>query len=84
MYWNPVGETQVGETPRQTSSAKRTVRLAGVGFDSLRLEFVPIGTHGEYNPGGGKDEVLKYLEEAKKQVILARGALEKIIKALEL
>lgn len=43
-----------------------------------------ISQFGEYNPGGGKDEVLKYLEEAKKQVILARGALEKIIKALEI
>ncbi|GFH51017.1 hypothetical protein CTEN210_07493 [Chaetoceros tenuissimus] len=43
-----------------------------------------ISQFGEYNPGGGKDEVLKYLEEAKKQVILARGALGTIIKALEL
>ena len=26
-----------------------------------------ISQFGEYNPGGGKDEVLKYLEESKKQ-----------------
>ena len=29
------------------------------------------------------DEVLKYLEESKKQVIIAKGALEKIIKAID-
>jgi len=43
-----------------------------------------ISQFGEYNPGGGKDEVLKYLEESKKQVILAKAALEKIIIALNL
>lgn len=42
-----------------------------------------ISQFAEYNPGGGKDEVLKYLDEAQKQVILARGALEKILKAIE-
>jgi len=43
-----------------------------------------ISQFAEYNPGGGKDEVFKYLEEAKKQVVQARGALEKIIKALDI
>lgn len=43
-----------------------------------------ISQFGEYNPGGGKDEVLKYLEEARKQVITAKGALKKIIDALGL
>lgn len=38
----------------------------------------------EYNPGGGKDEVLKYLEEAKKQVILAKNALKTIVDVLEI
>ncbi len=42
-----------------------------------------ISQFGEYNPGGGKDEVLKYLEEAKIQVVLARNSLEKIIKVLD-
>lgn len=41
-----------------------------------------IAQFGEYNPGGGKDEVLKYLDESQKQVILAKSALEKCIKAL--
>ena len=36
----------------------------------------------EYNPGGGKDEVLKYLNESKKQVILAKKSLEVIMDAL--
>lgn len=43
-----------------------------------------ISQFGEYNPGGGKDEVLKYLEEAKKQVIMARDALKTIIDVLEI
>lgn len=38
-----------------------------------------ISQFGEYNPGGGKDEVLKYLNEAEKQVILAEKALATIL-----
>ena len=34
--------------------------------------------------GGGKDEVLKYLNESKKQVIQAKASLEKIMDALEI
>ncbi len=34
-----------------------------------------ISQFGEYNPGGGKDEVLKYLEEAKKQGKLAKRSI---------
>eukprot|EP00560_Eucampia_antarctica_P008306 CAMPEP_0197825630 /NCGR_PEP_ID=MMETSP1437-20131217/2681_1 /TAXON_ID=49252 ORGANISM="Eucampia antarctica, Strain CCMP1452" /NCGR_SAMPLE_ID=MMETSP1437 /ASSEMBLY_ACC=CAM_ASM_001096 /LENGTH=240 /DNA_ID=CAMNT_0043425711 /DNA_START=36 /DNA_END=758 /DNA_ORIENTATION=+ len=43
-----------------------------------------ISQFAEYNPGGGKDEVLKYLEESKIQVILAEKALTKIMKCLEI
>jgi len=43
-----------------------------------------ISQFAEYNPGGGKDEVLKYLEESKRQVVLAISALEKIMKAVEI
>lgn len=42
-----------------------------------------ISQFGEYNPGGGKDEVLKYLNEAQKQVILAEKALKTILDCLE-
>ena len=42
-----------------------------------------ISQFAEYNPGGGKDEVLKYLEEAKKQVITARSSLEKILSVID-
>jgi len=38
-----------------------------------------ISQFGEYNPGGGKEEVLKYLDESKKQVVLAESALKTII-----
>lgn len=41
-----------------------------------------ISQFGEYNPGGGKDEVLKYLLESKKQVVLARDALKTILDVL--
>jgi len=43
-----------------------------------------ISQFGEYNPGGGKDEVLKYLDEAQKQVILAKSALGKVMTTLSL
>lgn len=43
-----------------------------------------ISQFGEYNPGGGKDEVLKYLLESKKQVILARDALKTIMTSLDI
>ena len=38
-----------------------------------------ISQFGEYNPGGGKDEVLKYLNESQKQVVLAEKALKTIL-----
>eukprot|EP00980_Cylindrotheca_fusiformis_P001534 scaffold350_cov133-Cylindrotheca_fusiformis.AAC.5 len=43
-----------------------------------------ISQFGEYNPGGGKDEVLKYLNESKKQVEVAAKSLEKIMDCLGL
>ena len=42
-----------------------------------------ISQFAEYNPGGGKDEVLKYLNEAKIQVVLAEKALRTIINCFE-
>mmetsp|Transcript_20685 Transcript_20685/g.31308 ORF Transcript_20685/g.31308 Transcript_20685/m.31308 type:complete len:206 (+) Transcript_20685:151-768(+) len=43
-----------------------------------------ISQFGEYNPGGGKDEVLKYLNESEKQVVLAEQALKTIMECLEI
>ena len=42
-----------------------------------------ISQFGEYNPGGGKDEVLKYLNESKKQVEIAEKALKTIMEAID-
>lgn len=39
---------------------------------------------GEYNPGGGKDQVDKYLEESRKQVVLCQKALGEIVDILQL
>ena len=41
-----------------------------------------ISQFGEYNPGGGQDEVLKYLNESKKQVVMAEKALRTIMSSL--
>ncbi len=41
-----------------------------------------ISQFAEYNPGGGKDEVLKYLNEAQTQVILAEKALKVILECV--
>ena len=43
-----------------------------------------ISQFGEYNPGGGKDEVLKYLNEAEKQVIIAEKSLKTIMDCLDI
>lgn len=41
-----------------------------------------ISQFGEYNPGGGVDQVLKFLNESKEQVILAEKALKVILDAV--
>jgi hypothetical protein len=46
--------------------------------------FVLANPEKEYNPGGGKDEVLKYLNESQKQVVIAKKALETIMKSLDI
>ena len=43
-----------------------------------------ISAFGEYNPGGGQDQVLKFLNESKKQVLAAEKALGTIIGILKL
>ena len=43
-----------------------------------------IAQFGEYNPGGGEDEVLKYLIESKKQVVVAEKALKTICECLDI
>jgi hypothetical protein len=43
-----------------------------------------ISQFGEYNPGGGKDSVLKYLTESQLQVVQAEGALKRIMESLDI
>lgn len=43
-----------------------------------------ISQFGEFNPGGGKEEVLKYLNESKKMVVQAESSLKTIIEVLKL
>jgi Ca2+ transporting ATPase len=43
-----------------------------------------ISQFGEYNPGGGQDNVIKFLNESKKQLLAAQKALETIIDILKL
>uniref|UniRef100_A0A7S2XZ94 Uncharacterized protein n=1 Tax=Fibrocapsa japonica TaxID=94617 RepID=A0A7S2XZ94_9STRA len=51
---------------------------------SLANSMAYTSVFGEYNPGGGKDMIEKYLEESKKYTIQATDSLAQIIKALEL
>ncbi|CAM9290944.1 unnamed protein product, partial [Phaeothamnion confervicola] len=39
---------------------------------------------GEFNPGGGKDQVAKYLEQSRLQVVACQKALGTIVKLLDL
>jgi len=43
-----------------------------------------VSSFGEFNPGGGADQVLKFLEKSKASVVKCKGVLEKIGKALNL
>lgn len=43
-----------------------------------------ISQFGEYNPSGGKEEVLKYLNESKKMVVQAESSLKTIIDVLKI
>merc|ERR1711935_671660 len=43
-----------------------------------------ISQFGEYNPGGGVEEVLKYLTESKKQVEVASKSLKTIMDCIKL
>mmetsp|Transcript_4232 Transcript_4232/g.5849 ORF Transcript_4232/g.5849 Transcript_4232/m.5849 type:complete len:208 (-) Transcript_4232:588-1211(-) len=50
-----------------------------IGTTSMANSMAYTSSFGEYNPGGGKDAVEKYLEESRKQVVSAYKALGKIL-----
>ncbi len=47
-------------------------------------ELAYTSSFGEYNPGGGKDQIAKYLELARAEVVLARDSLKKMIELLNI
>merc|ERR1719238_1322245 len=47
-------------------------------------ELAYTSSFGEYNPGGGKEQVRKYLLLCQEQVIKSKGSLETIIKLLKI
>lgn len=47
-------------------------------------ELAYTSSFGEYNPGGGKEQVRKYLLLCKEQVELSKGSLETIVKLLKI
>ena len=47
-------------------------------------ELAYTSSFGEYNPGGGKEQIAKYLELARKEVIESRDSLQTIIKLLNI
>ena len=53
-------------------------------FPPLLFLCAPRSSFGEYNPGGGKEQVRKYLLLCKEQVEAAKGSLETIVKLLKL
>mmetsp|Transcript_17455 Transcript_17455/g.54527 ORF Transcript_17455/g.54527 Transcript_17455/m.54527 type:complete len:201 (+) Transcript_17455:22-624(+) len=42
-------------------------------------EYAYTASFGEYNPSGGKDQVAKYMELSRKELLLARDALKEIL-----
>uniref|UniRef100_A0A0G4HPE9 Uncharacterized protein n=1 Tax=Chromera velia CCMP2878 TaxID=1169474 RepID=A0A0G4HPE9_9ALVE len=51
---------------------------------SMANSMAYTSSFGEYNPGGGADAVARYLEISRKQVIICKSALEKVLKLLKL
>ena len=47
-------------------------------------ELAYTSSFGEYNPGGGKEQVRKYLLLCKEQVELSQTSLQTIVKLLKL
>jgi len=45
-------------------------------------EYAYTASFGEYNPSGGKDQVAKYMELSRKELILARDALKDVLTLL--
>lgn len=45
-------------------------------------ELAYTSSFGEYNPGGGKDQIAKYLELARGEVVLMRDSLKDILTIL--
>lgn len=43
-----------------------------------------VSSWGEANPGGGKDNIDRYIEKSKKNLIVAKNSLEKIVDLLDL
>ena len=50
----------------------------------VRMPRAPRSSFGEYNPGGGKEQVRKYLLLCKEQVEKSQESLTTIIKLLKL
>ena len=48
----------------------------------MRLAYT--ASFGEYNPGGGKEQVRKYLLLAKEEVVQARDSLQTMVTLLKL
>jgi Ca2+ transporting ATPase len=47
-------------------------------------ELAYTSSFGEYNPGGGKEQIARYLELAREEVVLSRDSLKTIIKLLNI
>ena len=45
-------------------------------------EYAYTASFGEYNPSGGKDQVAKYMDLSKDELVLARDALRDVLKQI--
>jgi hypothetical protein len=66
----------------QNSQVRYSLLTSFSRFPYFSNSMAFISQFGEYNPGGGKDQVLKYLNESETQVTLAKKSLKTIIDAL--
>jgi len=74
----------VGGAPVQMSVLAPHRSVAPPRPSLCQNEFAYTAAFGEYNPGGGKDQVEKYLEMSRKELVLVSEELKKVIDLLNL
>merc|ERR1719221_1318948 len=83
--WDKVFAKATDKLPDDVDFEKWIETSEGLSSQISKInELAYTSSFGEYNPGGGKELVRKYLLLTKEQVVLAKGSLETIVSMLKI